>query len=82
MVCLLEQPINIVNQHDVSLVVKIDFTNLGVGICGGAIGNDGFKMCVKLLSQCTIQKHRKTAAVSVPKHISSLSIYVLITISS
>ena len=69
------------NQYDVLLVIKVDFANLGVGLCGRAIGKDGFKICFKPLSQCTIQNHRRQKAQFVPKHISLLSVYVLITVS-
>ena len=81
-VCLFEQPVNIVNRSDVLSVIKVDFSKLSVGICGGAIGNAGFKLCVKPLRQCTIQKYRRVAAVFVPKNISSLNVYVFITVSS
>ena len=80
-VCLFERPVNVVNRRDVSLVIKVDFAALGIDICGGAIGSDGYKMCVKRVGQCTIAKHRTTPAPFVPKNISSLHVYVLITVS-
>ena len=80
-VCLFEQPMNIVNQRDVSSVIKVEFADFGVGIFGGAIGSDGCKMCVKKQLQCTIKSHCKSVAVFVPKHISSSNVYVLITVS-
>ena len=58
------------NQCDVLSVIKVDFANLGVGLYCGAIGKDDVKMCVKPLSQCTIQSRCKQVVRFVPKHIS------------
>ena len=46
---LFEHPVNVINQSDVLSVIKVDFADLGIGICCGAISSNGFKMCVKRL---------------------------------
>ena len=81
MVRLFEQPLNIVNQRDVSLVIKVDFADLGRVLCGGAIRLGGCKMCVKPRLRCTMSSHRKSMAVFVLKHISVSNMYVLITVA-
>ena len=83
-VCLFKHPVNVVNRCDVSSVIRVDYTALGINIYGNAIGSDGVKMCVKPLGgagQCTIARYRTTQALFVPKIIFSLQVYVLITVS-
>ena len=69
------------NQSDVSMVIKVVFADLGAGLYSRAISKDGVKIYVKPKNQCTIQNHHKQAAQFVPKSISSLGVYVLITVS-
>ena len=81
---LFESPVNVVDRRNVCSVVRVDFPALGVDICGGAIGRDGIKMCVKPMRGalcCTTAKHRNTPALFVPTIISPSQVYVLITVS-
>ena len=64
-----------------SLVIKVWHADLGRGLCGRVIGKDRVKMCVKPfnLNQCT-RAHGKKAHF-LPKVVSALGWYVLITVS-
>ena len=46
---MFEHPVNVVDPRNVSSVIRVDYAALGGNICGGAIGGDGVKMCVKPL---------------------------------
>ena len=63
------------------LVIKVDFANLGKGLCGGAIGVGGIKMCVKPTTLCDVASHCKAVALFVPKHMTASNMYVLITVA-